>query len=668
MKKSIFLVCTALLLILISSCRKDKNTPPDDTGGDQTIPTDVQVVLPAGSTIDLSKTRIFTLGGVSNVNGDGKATVPFIQDNGQLVFLFDEADNIIMESYITSSNKEISVRTTAQALLFQGLRFILLPDSVKFDFLNKSATSEKLASYYSKMEQAFKADPLMVGNKSCLNIITETINQLRKTNPIDIHAKQIDIIDDDIQSYLQIVEADEENVNIRNTNYRRSHAFIYKTAFKNQQGNETVLLNAIDYDDAAERDLKVERVTYKANAFDMLAVARGFSPVNTGPINLPISSSETEATYKIRVVGPGEQVSASLTDAEKAKLEDLYYEYLAFDILAPIYLEVLGYRKLVSQINEDQLKPFADKVKIIAKNDPTVMDHLRKGATNWVVSSFSDAAVAANQSDQKLALHLTDIMQQGFSNESKTFPAPEIKPEYTTLLEKGLNLLEIYVFGTYEGPAIVAPHDYFNELEEFEVKAKDHTVKISPKTSDVMRFVNHTLTVTANPSLDPGETVEYEWRTPGTFGVLKNGSQEGTVFTTTTKTINYYGKLAPDENNYEKVFVTVYINSSNGRRKHGTDTARINVKKVKIVMKPVNPELNPIHGYKSIKLYLENSDGTNPITQGSAVQHRVIWSTAGAYGSFIGGNTTYITSTNNIVYEATDEDVKSATENIVAKV
>lgn len=146
MKKSIFLVCTALLLILISSCRKDKNTPPDDTGGDQTIPTDVQVVLPAGSTIDLSKTRIFTLGGVSNVNGDGKATVPFIQDNGQLVFLFDEADNIIMESYITSSNKEISVRTTAQALLFQGLRFILLPDSVKFDFLNKSATSEKLAA------------------------------------------------------------------------------------------------------------------------------------------------------------------------------------------------------------------------------------------------------------------------------------------------------------------------------------------------------------------------------------------------------------------------------------------------------------------------------------------------------------------------------------------
>jgi len=599
MKKSLFLVCTALVLILISSCRKDKNTPPEDTGGDQTIPTDVQVILPAGSTIDLSKTRIFTLGGVSNVNGDGKATVPFIQDNGQLVFLFDEADNIILESYITSSNKEISVRTTAQALLFQGLRFILLPDSVKFDFLNKSATSEKLASYYSKMEQAFKADPLMVGNKSCLNIIAETINQLRKTNPIDIHAKQIDVIDDDIQSYLQIEEADEENVNIRNTNYRRSHAFIYKTAFKNQQGNETILLNAIDYDDAAEKDLKVERVTYQFNTYDMLAVARGFKPVTTGPINLPLSSSETEATYKIRIIGPGEQVNASLTDAEKAKLEDLYYEYLAYDILAPIYLEVLGYRSLVSKINEDQLGPFADKVKIIAKNNPTVMEHLKKGATHWVISSFSDAAEATNQSDSKLALHLTDIMQQAYSNSSKTFPAPQIKEEYATLLEKGLNLLEVYVWGTYEGPAIVAPHDYFNELEEFEVKAKDHTVKISPENSDVMRFVNHKLTVTANPSLDQGETLEYVWTTAGNFGKLMGG--DGKIATTTTPTINYYGEKAVNENNYEKVYVTVYINSSSGRRKHGTDTATINVKKVKIAMKPANPELYPMHGYKSIK-------------------------------------------------------------------
>lgn len=96
-----------------------------------------------------------------------------------------------------------------------------------------------------------------------------------------------------------------ENVNIVHTNYRRTHAFVYKTAFKDLNNLETILLNTIDFDDAAEKDMKVEKPKFIANTANQLGVAQGYQPITTGPILLPVTSNEKEATYKIRILGRG---------------------------------------------------------------------------------------------------------------------------------------------------------------------------------------------------------------------------------------------------------------------------------------------------------------------------------------------------------------------------
>ncbi len=666
MRKISALFILILATVLFDACKKEPKTPPDDNGGGggEYTTTDVKVMLPTGSNMDLSQTRIWTMTRSNSVGSNGNAKVPFITNGCELAFLFDASDNLLLMGYIYEGNKELSVKSTALALLYHGLGLSVFPDSTRQLFLAKNVSNPKLTDYYSKIEQAFKSDVQMLEKRSFMAALNEAVSMITNIKPIDIYTKQLDVVDDDKRSQIQIEKIDDDNVKINNTSYRRAHAFVYKTAFKDLNNKETVLLNNIDYDDEATKDLPVAKVKYVKNALDMYAQYYTHNPAVTEPIGLPIAASEKEA-YKLRVIGPGKP-GATLTDAEKAELDELYNEYLAFDILAPFLAEAVGVRSNYT-INEDNLSAYLQKVKAIAQLDPEIMERLKGGNSyNNIPRMFFDAMDNGGQSRVNLINSFLDGFRTQFP--SRQLPTQQQVTDAEKLVNKGLDLLE-YLTGTTSSKFVLAGHDYFNTMEEFTVKAKDNDVKISPRKSDVMAFTNHPLTVTANPSLSSGESLEYDWTTTGSFGVLKNGSSEGTSFTTTAKTINYYGKSTPQETNIERVVVTAYIKNSGGARtKYGSDTATINVKKVKIVMRPEGAELSPIHGYKSVKMYLTNSDGTNPIINSAAVQYKVEWSTSGSYGHFAGGVQQSTTSVNNITYIATDEDVKEATENITARI
>jgi|GEM_PF-1304006 len=663
MKKS-FTLLFAGLLLLLCACKKEKKEPPKDPTGQYTT-TDVKVVLPAGTDLDLSQTKIFTMTQIIGVGNDGNARVPFVTNGCELAILYDGSGNLLLMGYICEGNKELSAKSTALVLLYHGLGLGILPDTTRPLFLARNANNVKLTDYFTNIEQVFKADVQMLEKRTFMPVLNNTVSMITDTKPLDMYGKQMDVEDDDIRSQLQIEKIDDENVKINNTSYRRAHAFIYKTAYKDLNNNETILLNNIDYNDAATKDIKVEKVSYVKNVIDLYAQYYTSNPAITQPIALPLNSGEKEATYKLRIIGPGKP-GATLTDAENAKLDELYNEYLAFNILAPFLAEAVGVRSSYT-IQEENLSAYLQKVKTIAQLNPEIMQRLKDGSGyNNIPRMFFNAMENSGQSKVNLINSFLDGFRTQFPN--RQLPTQQQVTDAEALINKGLDLLE-YLTGTTSPKFILAGHDYFNTLEEFTVKAKDNDVKISPRKSDVMAFTNHPLAVTANPSLSSGETMEYEWRTAGTFGVLKNGTTEGTNFTTTSNTINYYGKITPNETNLERVTVTVYIKSSSGVRTiYGSDTATINVKKVKIVMKPQGAELSPIHGYTSLKLYLTNADGTNPIVNNSAVEYKVEWSTAGSYGYFAGGNTQYTTSVNNITYIATDEETKAATENITARI
>lgn len=662
------------LFIIWAGCKKDRKNDPKPNEIQMTR-TDITVSLPEGSSIDLSQTKLFTLAGIADVGTDGKANIPYLNGTGQLVFLFDASDNLILESYITADNKEISVKTTAQALLFQGLQYIFLQDSLKLDFLKKSTASQKLEEYYMKMEQAFKTDPLMLEKKAYEATLKETIVKLTAQNPMSIYGRQIHIVDDDEKSKLKIEEVDVENVNILNSAYRRAHAFVYKTAFRDDNGLETVLISTIDYDDAAEKDMTVKKVRYINNAFDMIDVSRGFKTAETGPVHLPVAENEKEATYKIRIFGPGKPVSTPLTNAEKIKLEELYYEYLAYDIIAPLMLDALGYKSLISKINEDALKPFAEKVKIIAKTDPSVMEDLRAGVVYRTTENFFNAVSASGQSSSLLSSSLLDCMKAALNESNLSFPSAQTLQEHEKKINKGIELLK-YATGVVSGPFILAPHDYYNEMEEFAVKSRNNNVKIIPKESSVSTYVNHPLTANANVELNNNQTLIYKWATTAKYGGLKistSGTPAATI-ETDQATINYYSNASSsslNENNYETIYVTAYIKEGSTLTEVGSDTAIVNVKKNKLVMKPDDATINLKNGgSRTLRLYIIKADGTRDILPNPVIDYKVVWSTAGSYGS-LENNSTNVTKydDNSATYTAyEDDDLTKVTENITARV
>ncbi len=206
-------------------------------------------------------------------------------------------------------------------------------------------------------------------------------------------------------------------------------------------------------------------------------------------------------------------------------------------------------------------------------------------------------------------------------------------------------------------------------MDEWTLKISDHNLKLTPQHADVMNFTNHWITASCYPVLEAGETVEFDWSTTGTLGLLKNGSAKVTSLTTSDSMVAYYSdKTLTEDNNPDKVTVTAYIKKGTSRKKIGTETANINVKKLQIIMKPEGYTLSPKSGLPKLELYLLNTDGTDPIINGTSVQYKVVWSTQGKYGHFIGGNKQYVTAVNKIQYEATDYNVINSTDSVKAEV
>jgi len=107
------LVCLLLLLAAVS-CKKDKDKP--DPGPDFSSEfnlRDVQVVLPAGSTHDLSNDQLMSFGERFPVAKDGKTKAVDPRPAEHIAYLFDKDGDPIMAGFIIDSTTTISTESTA---------------------------------------------------------------------------------------------------------------------------------------------------------------------------------------------------------------------------------------------------------------------------------------------------------------------------------------------------------------------------------------------------------------------------------------------------------------------------------------------------------------------------------------------------------------------------
>jgi len=674
---SLFL--TALFLAALwASCKKDDEDKK--TSGNVNI----QVTLPAGSSVDLSKTEVYTLSKSYSVGSDGKSNILFNSNTYELAYLFDETNNLLLMGFISDDNKEISIASTAQALIYFGLgATVAIDGQARIEQIKKIPAYPQFAGFVTELSNKFVADPRMLVKGLHLEALVGATNAITNRPVLDLIGKQIKVEDADGSKSGLIVKpksGDDENIEVENDCFRRGHAFLYKTAYKNASNTPFTLISEISGSTASTQDLEIK--------------GRGKNKETelSGPVALPLESHEKEATWKVRIVGVGGDIyykAASLTppgltSQESAKLEQLWKEFFAVDLLLPFMLDALGQRTTfgddVRYNNIELVRPFINKTNEFTSQSNTI-DEIKGGDYRGATVAFLNELAEKPYKWEELATILIADAQ------GKTGQYVQYEEDVQAEFAKAKGILEIIADATDPGSAVdgsgsttnltylhnmfseqlVVVHHNCNTLEEWTVISKDNDVTITPKHSKAIKFTNHTLTASATADLATGESIQYVWSTPGQFGVFKPSNATTTAPSTST-TVTYYGNNAPDEDNIETIYLTASITGPNGTRELGTDTAYVNVKSVSIVMKPNGATLTPKSGNSSVTLKLLNADDTNPIIQGNGVEYKVEWSTPGNYGHLDGNTKTYVTPHNSVVYTATDEDVKSATENITAKV
>lgn len=679
MKTSTFRLVLTLILALFFSCREEESPGPGQDPIASTFPTtDINVVLPAGMSLDLSKTKVLSGFAEFPVDNAGKSKIRFAPGTTKLAFLLDETGNPILTGFISGTKKEISIASTSSVLVYLGLGISLQPLEISQKFLEGTQDLEGIAEFSQAISEEFSRDPAMLKTGKYLDLLTKYLDTHAPADTIDIRTKQIQVDPNGFRSGIQVYELDHQNVQIRNQYRRRAHAFAYKTAFKDKDGMETVLKQRIGGNDAAEKDLPISptgAITSFTGTLKDWVAGKGaeFAMTENGPVSLPLKDLESEATYKVRVVGPGASNlgALSLTSTERDKLNRLVLETFALDFFLPLIFDIIGMKDVLT-IPESKFTTLITAIDNFVKATPIVEKLLENGdygaalretmflGTNEFANAAFDDMVKA------VALGGLEVIKANKPG-SVTESAEEIGKKAKTLLNAMKYadiLIKIVDYNRLMNHIVLSDYNV-----EFTAKVKADDLVMTPKEETIVTSSYHSVKVETKTTLADGESFVYKWSTPGKYIYLYHQSKKHTEVETSTATMTYRSDTKAvdlsDGNNIDYINVEVFTKKGTTLTRIGEAKATINVKKIKLVMKP---EKITLKGGQSVRLYLERTDGVNDLASNSALDYKVEWETSGRYGKFNGTLKSATTMGNAINYEVLDKEVKQGKETFVARI
>lgn len=682
MKNLKFLLSFFIFISLVSSCSEEEIDPNLNPGtnpvGTVFPTTDVNVILPPGTSIDLSKTKLLSGFAEFPVDNAGKSKIRFASGTTKLAFLVDETGNSLMMGFITDSKKEISMETTASVLVYFGLGVSLQPIEIKKKYLEGYSSMEGMAEFTQTIKEEFSKNPEMIRNGGFMNSLTKYLTTFAPADTIDIRAKQIQVDPNGFRSGIQVYELDHQNVQIRNQYRRRAHAFAYKTAYKDKDGVETVIKERIGGTDTSEKDIPVSptgAITSFTGTLRDWALGKGpeFAMTENGPVNLPIKESESEATYKVRIVGPGagNLGGLSLTSAERDKLNRLVLETFAMDFFLPLIFDVIGMKDVLT-IPESKFTTLITAIDNFVKASPIIEKFLLDG--NYGAALKETMFLGTNEFANAAFDDMVNAVALGGLEIIKANKAGSVTESAEEIGKKAKSILNAMKYADI----IIKIVDYNRLMDhivlsdynvEFTAKVKADDLVMTPKEETIVTSSFHNVKVETKTTLAEGESFVYKWSTPGKFIYLWHQSKKVTEAETSTASMTYRSdtKAADlsDGNNIDIIKVEVFTKKGTTLTRIGEAKATINVKKIKLVMKP---EKITLMGGQSVRLYLERSDMVNDIISNDVLEYKVEWETSGKYGKFNGTLKNATTRGNALNYQVLDKEIKEGKETFIARV
>jgi hypothetical protein len=195
MKRTTFLF---IILLLITTCKKKESSVPA-ANSNPSGQMSGKIVLPTGSSIDVSSCKVVARLGVSTVKNNAFA-IDTSENNLSAIFLSDQNDQPIMMRYLYPGQQDNDLTAQSTALgLFMTLPSVQsLTDSAKLALLPKLSTTTEFTDLVDEVTKKLKSGGSFAdGQDASLNLALSKLldkgSTLRDilpdlTNPIDIYS------------------------------------------------------------------------------------------------------------------------------------------------------------------------------------------------------------------------------------------------------------------------------------------------------------------------------------------------------------------------------------------------------------------------------------------------------------------------------------------------
>lgn len=699
MKKLFFLFLVALTF----SCQEDTepgdptdpNNPPtgQNPGGNFELQ-DVQIALPAGSSLDLTGAELLSFGESFPVGSDGKTQAVSVPNTEQVAYLFDGKGQLLLAGYLSNEQKTISPATTANYLIYLASGYWMSEEDLASPFFKNIGNFEEVKAWQEEFEGLWKANPELLAGETYKAPLNEVMKKISPTpNELDIRSRifenarvsDISIDESDIKSGIQVFESELGKIAISNYYRRRAHAFFYKMKTKKTDGSEVEHLSSIGKGTGSELDFPVNATTGFTTATGVIGGAidgsiQNADVVTTDPKSLSLADNEDEKTYQVRVVGAGGvNHSIPLTDQEQIKQIRLSMETFVLDFFLPIGMQMVGWKNELNSagfnVGDGPLVSFVDNMEVIINASPATYDKIKAGDYKGALKTFLEYISfegAGNKYFEQVLKGVINTAKHVASKQNIDIQGVSENLD-TKAIGKFANILKIV-------NTAVAGQDLARvsfgiamskNIEKWTIHARSAKVSLLPAEATVSSRGHKEIKAEIKNLEEEGDNFPYfKWSTSGKYGYIQDRKgNKGKNFDSSDKEIVYYSETSaadlPEENNFEYVYVEAYYKNE----LIGRDTTVLNLKKSSYMLKPGGLVLSGKEDrISSAKLFIE------PVNQRDAdfSGKKVVWSTEGKHGRLVnfGENANVITTydTNSIRYLCTDEDTEKGTEKVTARI
>lgn len=638
-----WLLAAALAVsVLLAACgggKEDQATPPERTPP-PTASLEGVVVLPAGMPAG-QRYRVATALGEVDVGSDGRFAVPGLA-GGQIATVSVAGGPIVLMARLRPDAREVSVRSTAEALLYFRLGLFLQPYATQEAALSLIRKHAAFESFASAIGSALATVPDL-GAPAVRDALAQAASALLA--PTDAmhsgNARRASVL---VQpgtgkSGIEVNQPGLNTIQLTNHYRRRAFAQVERVGFKREgEAEQSVreLTHELEVPPAAG-------LTSVAGALgDIVQGIGAYAPLSTGLLLVAPNPGDAELTrYRVTVLGCGLRVRGldlgSLSTAQYGKLVETCARSYLFDFLLPLLATT------VMELGKDQIErlsgyspaaldqdavalllPFVDKV--LAGDLPGA---LRDGIVGLLQGNAIKDLIVKQLGDLYLFLHPYGL-------------APSAALESIERFEGAIKLLNKVdaLFTSVDSLVQIVQVGNAAAAETWDVLVTQSKVTLTPTKSWVSPRTDRSVRLTAkvvDADASNERPIVYRWTQTRTVGVLYDAQmrrRDEASFETLEDYVHFVPEQSASASGTDTVGVAAFLTAAGttNRLPLGEASATVEVADIKLVVSPLTASNLPFE-QTTLKARIVFPPSVSPEP---GQRYRFRWWTTGRFGRFQG--------------------------------